>query len=101
MLPARSTSTPAARARWNASAAVVLLPFVPVTPSTRVPPCSASHRPVAVVTATAAPSSSENRTDIRHEALGDRMIVAEGEHARGIAGVRGLQRQHLGDQPRD
>jgi hypothetical protein len=50
MFPASSAGPPVARARWWMSPAVVLFPFVPVTPITRAPPRSASHRPVAVVT---------------------------------------------------
>src|SRR5208282_6453481 len=58
MFPASATRTPAPAASAAASAAVVLLPFVPLTPSTRSLPCSASHSEVAVVTGTPAPTSA-------------------------------------------
>ena len=57
ILPASASVRPAARARWATNVAVVLLPFVPVTPMAPEPPVSASHSAVAVVAATPAARS--------------------------------------------
>src|SRR5262245_6034127 len=63
MFPASCAGWPAARASWNSSDAVVLLPFVPVIPIPPRPPRSASQRPVAVATAT--PASRSSRSSAR------------------------------------
>ena len=50
MFPASSVSGREIRNRCAITVAVVLLPLVPVTPITCLPPRSASHSAVAVVT---------------------------------------------------
>ncbi len=111
MLPASSAGSPAARARWPASAAVVLLPFVPVTPITRRPPRSASHSEVAVVTwmprSRSAASSGlwietpGERTTTSHSASRASRPRAGDDRRRGVAERlyrggrrRGIERRH-------
>src|SRR5262245_45410115 len=52
-------------------------------------------------TPTAAPSSSENRTEVGQERVGHGVLAAECEHACGIADGLGDAGQHLGGEPPD
>src|SRR5690606_8750322 len=58
MLPATSTRWPSRSTRWPATAEVVLLPFVPVTHSTRSRGASSSHMARPPTTATPSRSSA-------------------------------------------